>query len=278
MFLKRLIYAKPIATLGFILLGWLVLPTLFKTLLRISFYEFQAPALLAPSYVRDLQIFWSSRLHSKKELFQAGRDIARLNASYELGLQETELLREEIQRMERILDLPEHTTYKHEIARVVLRDTPAWWQQIIIRKGRKHGIIEGLPVIFLGGVVGKVREVRAYTSVVDLVSSNHFRIAAQFVGDSRPISYQGTANPPFSDPLGEINYIPTDLTLQPGEAFTVVTSGLGGVFPPGLVIGRVNALTTNPDGLFKTSTVLLDKRLSSISEVAVLIPITEDIP
>jgi rod shape-determining protein MreC len=78
--------------------------------------------------------------------------------------------------------------------------------------------------------------------------------------------------------LGEINYIPTDLTLQPGEALTVVTSGLGGVFPPGLVIGRVNALTSNPDGLFKTSTVLLDKRLSSISEVAVLIPITENIP
>lgn len=254
------------------------MPTLFKTLLRVSFYEFQAPALLAPSYIRDLQLFWSSRLHSKKELFQAGRDIARLNASYELSIQEIESLREEIQRMERLLDLPEKTKYKHEVARVVLRDTPAWWQQIIIRKGRHNGIIEGLPVIFLGGVVGKVREVRAYTSVVDLVSSNHFRIAAQFVGDSRPISYQGTANPPFSDPLGEISYIPTDLTLQPGESLTVVTSGLGGVFPPGLVIGKVNSLTTNPDGLFKTSTVVLDKRLSSISEIAVLIPITEDIP
>jgi rod shape-determining protein MreC len=51
-----------------------------------------------------------------------------------------------------------------------------------------------------------------------------------------------------------------------------VTSGLGGVYPPGLTIGRIVRVGESADGLFKTGDVELDDRLSELTEVTVLVP------
>ncbi len=244
-----------------------------RALLRVSFYEFQAPVLLAPSFIRDLQAFWGDRLHSKSELFEAGRDLARLNASYELQIQQHEALRRQIDRLERMLGLPPQSDFRYEVARVSHRDLTSWWQQIVIRKGRNYDIRPGAPVVFTGGVVGRVREVHAYTSVIDLVSSPHTRLAAQFETDSRPVSYQGVANPPFRPPLGRVEFVSSDVEASPNTPLRLVTSGLGGVFPAGLSIGWVEVLSANPDGLFKTGRVRLDRQLNTVTEVAVLIPL-----
>jgi rod shape-determining protein MreC len=53
----------------------------------------------------------------------------------------------------------------------------------------------------------------------------------------------------------------------------LVTSGLGGVFPAGLVIGTLVKLEDSTDGLFRTGEVLLDPRLSELLEVTVLVPL-----
>lgn len=254
----------------------MILPPSIRSLSRISFYEFQAPENLAASYVRDLQEYWSTRVHSKNELITAGRDLARLNASYELRIREYESLHNEIQRLERLLNLPIRDGYRYEVARVVRREFSAWWQQIIIRKGRNYGIRPGAPVVFTGGVVGRVREVHAYTSVVDLISSKEIRLAANIEGDNRPISFRGGLNPSFSGPKGIAEFVPADIVASRTQPATLVTSGLGGVFPPGLPIGRIENLDTAPDGLFKQGQVLLDERLSALTEVAVLMPLDRE--
>ena len=73
---KRFDQARPFATLGIVLLAWLLLPLVLKTFTRTSFFEIQAPLAVADSYAQDLQTFWSNRLHSKDELLQAGQDMA----------------------------------------------------------------------------------------------------------------------------------------------------------------------------------------------------------
>jgi rod shape-determining protein MreC len=55
----------------------------------------------------------------------------------------------------------------------------------------------------------------------------------------------------------------------------LVTSGLGGVFPPGLSLGVVNKVEPSTDGLFKSGEVQLDPRLSTLVEVTVLVPSQE---
>ena len=269
---QRFDQAKPFLTLGIALLAWLVVPTALKRMARVSFFELQAPLETTASYMRDLQEFWSLKSRSKNELIEAGRDLARLNAAYEVRLQQDSALRNELERLERVLKLPTPSGFRAEPARVVRRDFSSWWQQLVIRKGRNHGITEGAPVIYAGGVVGRVREVYAYTAVVELVSSPGVRIAATAEGDTRPISYQGGVNPTYGPAVGTVEYVPLDVFVSPSTPRRLVTSGLGGVFPPNLTIGYMTRVEPSSDGLFKSGDVRIDSSLSSLDEVTVLVP------
>jgi rod shape-determining protein MreC len=269
---QRFDQAKPFLTLGIALLAWLLIPTAVKRMARTSFFELQAPLQTTASYVRDLQDFWSLKTRSKNELIEAGRDLARLNAAYEARLQQDAALRAELERLERILKLPTPPGYRAEPARVVLRDFSSWWQRLVIRKGHNYGLVEGAPVIYAGGVVGRVREVHAYTAVVELVSSPGVRIAATTEGDTRPISYQGGVNPTYGPAVGTVEYVPLDIFVTPSAPRRLVTSGLGGVFPPNLTIGFLIRVEPSSDGLFKSGDVRLDPALSALNEVTVLVP------
>jgi rod shape-determining protein MreC len=271
----RLDQARPFLVLGIVLATWLVLPTAVKRLARLTFFEFQAPVDVAAARVRDLQDYWSLRTRPKNDLIEAGKELARLNSYYENKINETASLRDEVRRLGELLRMPALNDYRAEPARVVRRDYNAWWQRIVIRKGRDYGITVGSPVIFVGGVVGRVSEVGAYTSVVDLISSPGVRLSAIIESDParRPVNYQGRSSPAFGNATGTIEFVPLDVFMMPGNVTRVVTSGLGGVFPPSLAIGRVSKIETGADGLFKTGEVQLDPRLASITEVTVLVPL-----
>ncbi|TSJ79742.1 rod shape-determining protein MreC [Rariglobus hedericola] len=249
-----------------------MIPTALKRVARTSFFELQAPFETTASYVRDLQDFWSLKTRPKNDLIEAGRDLARLNAAYEVRLQQDSALRNELERLERILKLPTPSGYRAEPARVVKREFSSWWQQLVIRKGSNHGITVGSPVIYAGGVVGRVREVFTYTSVVELISSPGVRIAATAEGDIRPISYQGAVNPSYGPAVGSVEYVPLDVFVTASSPRKLVTSGLGGVFPPNLTVGYITRVEPSSDGLFKSGDVRLDPELSSLNEVTVLVP------
>ena len=86
--------------------AWWFAPTIVKSFVKVSFFEFQAPFWTSVSYLHDLQDYWSARSRSKNELIEVGRDLARLNAAYEIHLTEREALRKELRRLERLFDLP----------------------------------------------------------------------------------------------------------------------------------------------------------------------------
>ncbi len=264
--------ARPFLVLAIVVGVWLVLPAILKTLLRTGFYELQAPAVQTSSLIRDVQDYWSFRSYSKDELIEGIRDLARQHADHELRLQQAAGLERENERLERMLELPEREGFRYEIARVARRDMSAWWQRLVIRKGRNHGIPQGAPVVFAGGVVGKVSEVYLNTAVVDLISSNAVRLAARIDGDDRPISYQGGVTPPFAPAEGVAEFVPLDTRATVDAPREIVTSGLGGVFPPGIFIGRITDLEPSADGLFQTGRVRLDERLNNLYEVAILVP------
>lgn len=270
---KRFDQAQPFITLGIIVLAWLIVPTVFKRYLRLSFFEFQAPIDTAVSGVRDVQQFWSLRTRTKNELIQAGIDLAHLNAKYETSIQQTAALQGEVSRLEELLKLPPRPEYRAEPARVARRDLNGWWQTLIIRKGQNYGIVVDAPVIFVGGVVGRVRAVHAYTSEVVMISNPGLRLAATLEGDTRPLSYQGGVNPVFGPAMGRVEFVPLEVTATPSAPRRLVTSGLGGWFPPGLKIGDIVRLDPSTDGLFKSGDVKLDPRLDSIEEVTVLVPV-----
>jgi rod shape-determining protein MreC len=273
---KRFDQARPFLTLALVVLAWLVVPVVLKTFARASFFELQAPISVAASYARDLKEYWTLRLHTNNELIEAGRDLARLNASYEESVSQNLSLQAEIARLEELLRLPAYGNYRPEHARVVRRNFSGWWQQMVIRKGSHQGITVGAPVIFSGGVVGRITEVHAYTSVVELISSPGVRLAAFVEGETQPISFQGGVNATFDPPKGVIEFVPLNVFANASNPKRLVTSGLGGVFPPGLNLGTVTKVEPSTDGLFKTGEVQLDPRLNTLVEVTVLVPLNPE--
>ena len=276
--LLRFIRNRPFAVLAVAALVWLLTPAVIKRLMRAGFYEFGAPADFAASYARDLQQYWSLRTRSTNELLETAQELARLNAQYSVAVQQNASLRDEVQRLEETLRLPSQSEYRSEIARVVRRDFTTWWQHLVIRKGRNYGLPVGAPVIFTGGVVGRIIAVDFTTATVDLVSSPTLRVAASVDGDSRPFSYEGGPNPPFAQARGRVEFVPLDVYASASTPKRVVTAGLGGVFPAGLVIGYVQDLELDTNGLFKSGVVLLDPRLNELHEVAVLVPLNPEPP
>ncbi|MBT5169977.1 MAG: rod shape-determining protein MreC [Opitutales bacterium] len=271
---KRLLSLKPFLILLSVAVFWILVPIVFKSSIRSVFYEFQAPLSTGASYVRELQNYWAARTKSKNELYDAGKDLARLNATYELMILENQTLKQEVERLEELLQLPTRPDYRYEIARVVSRDFNSWWQHLEIRKGGKHGIPTGAPVVFSGGVVGRVIEVHEYTSTVELLSNSHLRMAVIIAGDNRPMSYRGSGFQTLQNPVGIAEYIPNDINIDdPSNPPRIITSGMGGVFPAGLPIGYLRRLRPGASGMFQDGDVYLDKRLARLTEVAVLIAV-----
>jgi rod shape-determining protein MreC len=258
--------------LGVAFAAWLVAPLAIKTLARSSFFEMTAPVTMSASYANDLQRFWALRLHSKDELIDAGRDVARLNSKYSFSVQQNGELQAEVERLQALLKMPPMEKFRFEHAQVAQRDFSGWWQRMVIRKGSNYGIPVGAPVVYSGGVVGRISEVHAFTSVVQLTSDPGFRIAAIVDGDTRPISYQGGETQVFGSPRGVVEFLPLDIYASATAPKRLATSGLGGVYPPGLTIGQIIHVESSQDGLFKTGEVELDARLSELTEVTVLVP------
>ncbi|MCD8283329.1 MAG: rod shape-determining protein MreC [Opitutae bacterium] len=243
-----------------------------------SFYEFEAPVSLASSRVGDLARYWEMRSRSKHELIEAGRDAARIAGSLQFESQQFNSLREENLRLERLLNLPSRPEMRVVVARVARRDIGLWWQQIVVRRGKSDGIREGCPVVDAHGVVGRVRTVHLSTSVVELISSPSFRISAYIEGSDYPVTYRGASGGPLRRPSGIIRDIPSDFPSEFTHRVPVITTGIGGVFPPGLAIGEVSQkLELTEDGLFYEAPVELRPNLATLEEVAILVPVSADI-
>ena len=275
--LKKLPFlGKPLIIILFVsFLLWL-LPTFFKSFLRLSFFEFQAPAWTAISYLNSFQDFWSLRSRSKTELIKAGQDLARLNAAYELRNQQHEALEAEVSRLAKLRKLPSLPEYRFEVARVIRRDLNSWWHQILIRKGKNYGLRENAGVVYSGGVVGRIKEVHQFTSVVELVSSPTFRVAAQLNGDYRAVTYYGSVNKILTIPQGYIKDVQPDVLTNDLTPRRIITTPFGHIFPEGLIIGHVRILSPSNDGLFQIGQVELSKELLSLKEVTILIPIINE--
>jgi len=262
---------NPFLILGLLFLIWLLLPAAIKRIGQNALYEFQAPSAVLASYIEDVGAYWSVRTRSKRDLIETGKELSRLNALYRIQAGETEALRAYNLRLRDLLDIPPPPGFRYEVAQVVRRDLSNWWQYITIRKGRSAGIVPGNGVVFSGGIVGRVREVYAYTSVVELISSRTFRMAAHFSGDTRPVRYEGALIPSLTNPKGSVRDVPSDIYASPEAPVSLVSSRLGGVFPDGLLIGEVRYLETDSSGLFQSGVVQLNEDLLDLNEVTVIV-------
>src|SRR3954451_19557735 len=142
----------------------------------------------------------------------------------------------EVNRLRRALNYRERSVFKLVPAEVLTRDSSTWWRTVTINRGKEDGIEGDMPVVTDEGLVGKTTTVSANVTIVLLVSDENCRVAANVEGTREQGIVTGERVAGQS-PLLNLNFLSKQANLQAGQK--AYTSGVGGVFPPGLLIGTV---------------------------------------
>lgn len=206
----------------------------------------------------------------RRELLQEAERLRQENDQLRFQLQQGQETARENQQLREALGWQRRAPWKLKLARVVGRDPANWWRTVQIDLGSRDGVTVDMPVITPEGIVGKISVVGFSRSQVLLVGDPNCRVSG-LVQESRDsgVITPGSGNI-LDHQLVDLTFLPSSSTLLPGH--TVVTSGLGGIYPKGITIGRVVDRRTIGFGLYAEARVKLAVNLNRIEEVWVMFP------
>jgi rod shape-determining protein MreC len=133
---------------------------------------------------------------------------------------------------------------------------------VVIDKGQHDGLIEGLPVVVAEGVVGRIIKCAARQSRVMLITDASSAAAALVQSSRARAICRGEG-----DGLS-LEFLQQQEEIAIGD--TIITSGTGGIFPKGLVLGRATNIKNSGYGLFQTVQIRPAVDFSRLEEVLVL--------
>jgi len=148
-------------------------------------------------------------------------------------------LEAENNRLRNALGYRERAVFKLLPARIVARDASTWYNKIIIDRGVADGLKEDgdQAVLTEEGLVGKTTIVSEHSAAVVLISDEACRVAASVEGTKEQGIVKGERASSGSTPSIGLNFLSKQANLKPGA--NIYTSGVGGVFPSGVLIGQV---------------------------------------
>jgi len=166
------------------------------------------------------------------------------------------------------------TGYNGVNADVIGLPVSQWQQVIVVNAGSSKGIKVEMPVLGANGLLGQVIEVGPNYSKVRLITDQESGIAS-YLQNNRA---QGITRGSLSGDL-TMNFVSMEATVTAGD--TVITSGLGGVFPKGLIIGQVSKVSKEINSLYKTIQVQPANDMAQVEKVIILTntpPDTNNLP
>lgn len=206
-------------------------------------------------------------IFSIKDLFNAIRENKELHKKIDEltnQLNKGKEILQENQRLMQLLEIKKSLPYETIACRVIARDAGAWYKTLIIDKGKDSGVFVDMPVVsFNGGIIGRITESSNGVSRVLLITDVNSSIGCM-TQDTRAaglVEGSGSSGCFF-------NLIQKKLDVQTGGI--VVTSGLGSVFPKGLVVGEITDVSSGEQGLYKVAKVRLYVDIDKIEEVLVI--------
>jgi rod shape-determining protein MreC len=231
----------------------LILPQKEKLFLSGSIIKYTyLPFFKFSQKLRELSNVYEENEKLKKENVRLILENLRLN---EEGL--------ENERLRALLDFRSQVDYRVIPAEVVALEPNRRSNSILISVGEEDGVKKFLPVINMQGLVGKVIEVYPRNSLVELLLDPHCRVAS-LIQRSR---IHGIIKQQKGTNLNLEN-VPSDADVIPGDE--VISSGLGGVFPPALRIGTVVQAEDRTSSIFKHILVQPYADFNSLEELFVI--------
>lgn len=274
---------KYIITIGTLLLVFLV----FFNLARITGYERESLSYVEKGLkivAAPLQGGATAVLQKTQDFFGSFREIKSLREENALLKEKVSELvsqintlkdyRLENQRLKVLLDykLAHSEDFQFKAAEVIGRNPNNWYRTLTINVGAEDGIKKDLPVVTHQGLVGRIINVSPKTSEVLLILDQDGAVAAR-VWETRDtpgvVEGKGDGNSVLS-----MIYLPHDADLRKGQ--TVVTSGLGGIFPQGIRIGKITDIIDESNGLMKKAFIKPYVNFGRLEEVLVILKVNEN--
>ncbi|MRG88221.1 rod shape-determining protein MreC [Salinibacillus xinjiangensis] len=226
---------------------------------------FQVPVRFVTDFFDDI--------NQLKTTFEQNEVLKERLSEYKDLLYEVQALEEENEELQALLEKKDADSLRdYNVIQASVNGRspePLWMQQLSINKGKQHGVRPNMAVITAEGMVGKVTTAYQFTSDVQLLSG--------FDRNNRiSVLVQGKEDPVFGliegyDDKREsliLTIKSTDKEVEKGQL--VVSSGMGGVFPKGLVIGEIESVEMDSYGLTKVAYVKSAADLYDINHVMVV--------
>jgi rod shape-determining protein MreC len=172
---------------------------------------------------------------------------------------------EENARLRRLLAFQRRLPLSTLAGEVIAREWGGWVRSLTVNRGRGDHIVRLTAVIAPEGLVGRIVDVRPGTSVAQVLTDPTSNVSAHIVRTRTPGIVEG-------DPRGTVRFkfmARDGSTLQVGDI--VVTSGLGGLFPRGIPIGRVQLIDDRGSALFHYATLAPSVDFARVDEVLLIV-------
>jgi rod shape-determining protein MreC len=207
----------------------------------------------------DVQTWVSSRYMAMVDFLTVPRDVASLR-------QRNSELEAEVARLQtQVIDLQQQVTetnilsalvdfaranpeYSYKAAAVIGRDPSPFLRFVIINIGSNQGVLAGMPVVTDKGLVGRVDAVLAEAARVQLVTDAASAVNIRMQESDTEAMLVGSITGDLS-----LDMIPKDANVQVGDI--VLTSGLGGTYPPNLLVGQVVSVRNLNSDLFQAAAI-----------------------
>jgi rod shape-determining protein MreC len=166
-------------------------------------------------------------------------------------------------RLAALLEFKQRIPHRTVAAQVIGQDASNLYRGVVLNKGEHDGIRVDMGVMTPAGVVGRVIKTGPSSSVVLLVTDPHNAIAGIVQRSRDEGTIEGTPNG-----RARIKYLPLLSSVRISDV--VVTSGLTGGFPRGLVVGTITSIEKEEGALFQAAEIAPEADLSKLEEVLVI--------
>ena len=167
-------------------------------------------------------------------------ELKKKNIELEESLRELEIVKTENTTLKEYLNISEkYNNYKTKPAYVINRDISNYSRTIVINIGLKDGIKENMAVISVDGLVGHIVSVTDNTAKVQTIVDTSSATSCLLSTTRDSIVCKGTLEEPS---MLKAMYIPIEATIIEGDS--IETSGLGGIYPKGIYVGKVSKVIT----------------------------------
>jgi rod shape-determining protein MreC len=218
---------------------------------------------------RDLALGIGEYLVTNRALTQENARLREEAAAQALRVQEATQLRQENEQLRKLGGLHERLEIPGMVVRALYESRDPFSHRIVIDRGSRDGMRPGGPVLDELGVVGQVTRVFPFSSEVTLVTDKEQSLPVQIARNGLHAIAFGSSEP-FSL---ELRFLPANVEIENGDA--VVTSGLDGVYPPGLPVATVTRIDRDVKDQF--ARVIL-KPVAGVSASRLLLVLTVEPP